>query len=113
MERHYNLDDFEQAWSDEPEKICDPGVRHDPSEIMKRNAAFLLESSRKINSYDRATLSQMQSHFDQGQYSRVIELAYQHDRVRREAHPFSPNQTPQTPLTRVRQFVASVLRFLK
>jgi hypothetical protein len=113
MENH-DLNNFERAWLlEEDEETCDPGIRHDPSEIMQRNAAFLLESSRKISSYDQSTLMRMQTAFDVGNYSRVIELAYEHDRTRRQGrHLFSTPSSARTPLTRVRQFVANIISFL-
>lgn len=109
MERN-DINNFEKAWLLDDEEVCGPGEHHDPSDIMQRNAAFLLESSKRIKGYNEAILLQMTSSYDFGNYARVIELAYQTDRERRQGkNLFSPVHTP---LTRVHQFVANIIRFL-
>lgn len=101
--------EFENWGQREEDEICDPGERHDPSEIMERNAAFLIDSSRKIAGYDEFTLSRMQLAFDLGNYPEVIDLAYRHDREhRRGASSFGPVSR----LDRVKGFVSKVLSFL-
>lgn len=110
--QHGDINDFEQdwRWDGAVDGMCDPGVLHDPSKIMQRNAAFLLESSQKIQGYDEMVLFQMTNSYKLGDYARVIELAYQNDRVhRRSRNPFSSTCTP---LTRVREFVASIVSLL-
>ncbi len=97
------------------EEACDPGERHDPVEIMERNAAFLIESSHKIAGYDEVTLSQMEQAFDLGNYPKVIDLAYQYDRERRcEASLFtSVSNSHLDRVNRVKGFVTSILNLLK
>lgn len=67
-----------------PDETCDPGVRHDPEEVLKRNALFLLNSSRKIESYDKLMILKMEQFFDKEDYKRVIELCCEHDVSKRE-----------------------------
>ncbi|MHA2281544.1 MAG: hypothetical protein ACXAC5_11920 [Promethearchaeota archaeon] len=106
-----SIDLTDERLFDEGE-TCGPGKRHDPSEVMQRNAEFLLESSKKIRSYDETTLLRMQQAFDCTNYAQVIDLAYQHDRRRRQGTSrciFSPNDSR---LGRVKQFVANILTIL-
>ena len=51
-------------------------------ERLRRNAAFLIETSEKID-YDQGCLSQMREAFRAKEFSDVIDLAYMHDRAKR------------------------------
>jgi hypothetical protein len=94
------------------EETCDPGERHDPSEVMQRNAEFLLESSKKVAGYNEQILFLMQRALDLGNYSEVIDLAYQHDRERRQNSTRSVFVPAGSRLERVKQFVANILTLL-
>lgn len=57
-------------------------VLHCPEGTMKSNAAFLIESSEKID-YDSDILSKMKEAYEREDYDDVIDLAYLHDRNKR------------------------------
>lgn len=71
-------------------------------QMLKRNAAFLIESSRSID-YDQECLLQMKEAFEGGEYSDVIDLAYIHDRAKR-AHKQCCNKR-----TSVSDYVGNVI----
>lgn len=55
--------------------------------LMKRNAAWLIEASEKIKSYDTQTLDDMKTAYAQQDYDDVVDLAYLHDRENRPKKP--------------------------
>jgi tRNA uridine 5-carbamoylmethylation protein Kti12 len=90
-------------------------------ELLKRNAAFLIEASEEIEDYDSDCLNQMKAAFDNSEYNDVIDLAYIHDRVKRGNKPHASEyadeivselsselEAPNTPL----QWCVSALRIL-
>lgn len=102
-----------EGWENRNE-TCDPGKHHDPSEVLERNAAFLIESSHKISGYDEITLSRMEQNFELGNYSTVIDLAYYHDRKCRGSRQSSSEVSVSiSHLDRVKHFVSNVLSFLQ
>ena len=66
-----------------PNDDCDFVDFHDPHEILKKNAEFLIESSEKIKNYDQKTISSMKKEYNKANYSNVINLAYTHDSKKR------------------------------
>jgi len=59
------------------------GFRHNPKDTLKRNAAFLIESSEKIG-YNQEVLFKMKKSFDLGEYDDVLDLACLYDREQRQ-----------------------------
>lgn len=62
----------------EASKLIEP-KRHDPEETLRKNAQFLIESSRKLPDYVPKILSGMENAYRRHDYQTVIELAVQHD----------------------------------
>jgi len=65
------------------------------SEILQRNALFILESSEKIPNYDQETLVQMRTAYSRKCYDDVLDLAFLHDRKRRpvKSHEELPEES--------------------
>jgi len=108
---HSNAEKIKSLLEQANFETCDPGKRHNPVEVMERNAAFLIESSHKIVDYDKDILVNMQKAFELKNYPRVIDLAYQHDRKLRckaslDSYPSNSH------LNRVKCFIANVLNLL-
>lgn len=62
----------------EPSRVIDSQL-HDHKETLKRNAQFLIESSRKLPDYSPVLLLSMENAFHRSDYEAVIDYAMQHD----------------------------------
>ena len=102
------IDEADWFTDKERKETCAPGIRHNPEEILQRNAQFLIESSKHISSYDPSVLSAMQESYDSGNFRRVVELAYSHDRMTRPSK--EPNDPEESPL---RDFISDLITLLE
>lgn len=100
-----NEDIIVHCW-DEFTPTCSAGIKHDPCEVLQRNAQFLIDSSKKIDGYDSEVIKGMQEAYARESYDQVIDLAYRYDRQNRF-------KEQQSPLVRFRQFFQNVISLLK
>ena len=104
---------FEELFSsDSDEEACGPGERHNPEGVIKRNAAFLIESSIKIPSYDQEVLGEMRNAFALEDFEHVVDLAYRHDRRWRGAPSLFTKKELDTPFLRFSKFMGNLLSLL-
>ncbi len=59
------------------------GVRHPPSDVLQRNAEFLIESSEKIADYDPGIQERMKGAYARKSYDEVVSLAFECDHSKR------------------------------
>lgn len=79
-------DEISGAYFEEATEVTAQSIysrSHDHEETSKRNALFLIESSEKLESYDRDLLVKMRAAYNRGDYDDVADLAYLHDCNRR------------------------------
>ena len=66
----------------EPSCLIEP-KQHNPEETLKKNAKFLVESSRKLPDYSPELLHCMEDAFERSDFQAVIEFAIQNDSYQR------------------------------
>ncbi len=66
--------------------------RHDLDETLKKNAQFLMKSSRKLPDYPSELLSSMEDAFERNDFHMVIEFAVQHDGTQRRRFKHESDQ---------------------
>lgn len=73
-----NSDTLKEALVGEPSRVIDSQL-HDHKETLKKNAQFLIESSRKLPDYSPTLLLSMENAFRRSDYESVVDFAMQHD----------------------------------
>jgi len=81
---YQNIDDLlENILMGEPSTLIEH-IQHHPEDTLKKNAQFLVESSRKLPDYPPKLLISMETALKENDYKQVIELAIKQDANKRK-----------------------------